>query len=140
LPEVKFVVNGITGNALEKLKKIAPPNVNFVGPVTFEELIHLFQKSKVYCQLSMREGLPTAVCEAMLCECVPVGTEKYGIPIAMGDTGFYAPYGDEKSAAEAIKNALASDNGKIARERIKTMFPKTIREKGLLEVIKELQT
>jgi len=56
----------------------------------------------------------------------------------MGNTGFYAQYGDIESTAEAIKKALNSDNGKLARERIKTMFPKTIREKGLLKVIEEL--
>jgi glycosyltransferase involved in cell wall biosynthesis len=138
LPDVKFVVNGITGDAKKKLREIAPPNVDIIGPIPFEDLISLFQKAKVYCQLSMREGLPTAVCEAMLCECVPVGTEKYGIPIAMGNTGFYAHYGDVESTSDAIKKALNSDNGKIARERIKTMFPKTIREKGLLKVIEEL--
>jgi glycosyltransferase involved in cell wall biosynthesis len=140
LPDVKFVVNGITGDALEKLKKVAPSNVDFIGPISFEELVEIFQKSKVYCQLSMREGLPTAVCEAMLCECVPVGTDRYGIPLAIGDTGFYAPYGDEKATAEAIKKALKSNNGKKARERIKTLFPKEIREKRLLELFKELDS
>lgn len=138
LPEMKFVVNGITGDALEKLKKIAPKNIDFVGPVTFEELIILFQKSKVYCQLSMREGLPTALCEAMLCECVPVGTERYGIPIAMGDIGFYTDYGNVKSTSEAIKKALNSDDGKKARERIKTMFSKENKEKMLVDVINKL--
>ena len=45
----------------------------------------------------MREGLPNALCEAMLCECVPVGTDVQGIRTAMGDAGFYVPYGDRKS-------------------------------------------
>jgi glycosyltransferase involved in cell wall biosynthesis len=138
LPDVKFVVNGTTGRALEKLKKIAPGNVEFVGPVPFSELLELFQKSKVYCQLSMREGLPTAVCEAMLCECVPVGTDQYGIPVAIGDAGFYANYEDIDGTVEAIKKAMEIGDGKKARSRIKKLFPKEIREKGLLELIREL--
>lgn len=138
LPEIKFVVNGVTGDALKKLKENSPPNVDFVGPVTFEELLNLYQKTKVYCQLSMREGLPTAVCEAMLCECVPVGTNKYGIPVAMGDTGFYTEYGDVELTAEAIKKALQSDNGKIARDRIKTRFSKEMKEKKLTDLMNEL--
>lgn len=137
LPEIKFVVNGTTGEALEKLKKIAPDNVEFVGPVAFDELLRLFQKSKVYCQLSMREGLPTAVCEAMLCECVPVGTDRFGIPVAIGDTGFYAAYGDIEETVAAIKKALKSD-GLLARERVKSLFPWEVREKGLLELIQNL--
>ena len=31
-----------------------------------EKLIPYYQKAKVYCQLSMREGLPNALCEALL--------------------------------------------------------------------------
>ncbi len=138
LPDVKFVVNGTTGRALEKLKKIAPGNVEFVGPVPFSELLELFQKSKVYCQLSMREGLPTAVCEAMLCECVPVGTDQYGIPVAIGDVGFYTNYGDVDGTVKSIKKAMKIGDGKKARSRIKKLFPKEIREKGLLELIREL--
>jgi len=43
------------------------------------------------------ERLPNALhCEAMLCECVPVGTRYCGIPTAIGDTGLYVPYGDSK--------------------------------------------
>lgn len=138
LPNTKFVVNGVTGEALDKIKKIAPPNVEFVGPLSFEELLALYQKSKVYCQLSMREGLPTAVCEAMLCECVPVGTNRYGIPIAIGDTGFYTEYGDVELTAEAIKKALDSNNGKKARERIKTRFNKESKEENLTKLIGRL--
>ncbi|MGC9516200.1 MAG: glycosyltransferase family 4 protein [Methanomicrobiales archaeon] len=139
LPEIKFMVNGTTGEALEKLREIAPSNVEFVGPVPFPQLLELFQKSKVYCQLSMREGLPTAVCEAMLCQCVPVGTERFGIPVAIGDTGFYAPYGDVEATADAIKKALKSGKGKMARQRVKKLFPSEVREKGLLSLIRELK-
>lgn len=135
LPDVKFIVNGITGDALEKLKRIASPNVDFIGPVSFEELIGLFQKSKVYCQLSMREGLPTAVCEAMLCECIPVGTEVQGIITAMGDTGFYVSYGNVEGTSEAINKALKSDKGKFARERIIEKFPLSQRETELKRII-----
>jgi glycosyltransferase involved in cell wall biosynthesis len=138
LPDTRFVVNGVTGEALEKIKKNAPSNVEFVGPLSFEELLALYQKSKVYCQLSMREGLPTAVCEAMLCECVPVGTNRYGIPVAIGDTGFYTEYGDVQLTAEAIKKALLSSNGKKARERIKTRFNKERKEENLTNLIERL--
>jgi len=48
----------------------------------------------------------------MLCECVPIGTEYCGIPVAKGDTGFYVPYGDVEATAEAIKKALKSNKGK----------------------------
>jgi glycosyltransferase involved in cell wall biosynthesis len=139
LPNVKFALIGKhVDNSIEFLKKIAPQNVEFTGFVSDEELIKYYQRAKVYCQLSMREGLPNALCEAMLCECVPVGTKNCGIPTAIGEAGFYVPYGDEKATAEAIKKALNSDKGKAARERIEIMFPTERRERELKKIIKEL--
>ncbi len=138
LTDVKFVVIGVKGEALAKLKSISPQNVEFVNFLSQEELLLCYQKGKVYCQLSLREGLPNALCEAMLCGCVPVGTNRYGITTAIGDTGFYVPYGDPKATAEAIKKGLGSDNGKLARERIKTMFPLEKREKELVNIISRI--
>ena len=74
----------------------------------------------------------------MLCECIPVGTKCYGIATAIGDAGFYVPYGDPKATADAIKKGLAATDelGKKARERIKTMFPVEKREKELIKIIR----
>jgi len=138
LPNTKFLVNGITGEALEKLLKISPSNVNFIPSLSQEDLIPFYQKSKVYCQLSIREGLPNALCEAMLCECIPIGTDIPGIKTAIGNTGFYVPYGDVKIAVESIRNALNCNNGKDARKRIIEMFPQNKREKILKEKLKKL--
>ena len=139
LPNLKFVVVGPHyDNSIRKLKSIASGNVKFTGFVPDEELIKYYQKAKVYCQLSRYEGLPNALCEAMLCECVPVGTRYCGIPTAIGDTGFYVPYGDPKATAEAIKEALKSDKGEKARKRIKKMFQIERREKELLRIIHKL--
>ena len=85
---MKFVVVGPHhDNSIRKLKSIASGNVKFTGFVPDEELIKYYQKAKVYCQLSRYEGLLNALCEAMLCACVPVGTRYCGIPPAIGDTG-----------------------------------------------------
>jgi glycosyltransferase involved in cell wall biosynthesis len=139
LPNIKFVIIGCDyDNLIKYLKSIAPFNIEFVGFLPQNELVKWYQKAKVYCQLSIREGLPNALCEAMCCECVPVGTNVQGVTTAIGDTGFYVPYGDPKATAEAIKEALKSDKGKDARERIKRMFPMERREKELIQIIKEI--
>lgn len=138
LPEVQFIIIGIQGEALENLKSMSTSNVKFVPQLPHDELIAYYQKAKVYCQLSMREGLPNALCEAMLCECVPVGTNRYGIVTAIGDTGFYVPYGDSKVTVESIEKALKSDKGKDARRRIKQMFPMEKRGDELVRVINEI--
>jgi glycosyltransferase involved in cell wall biosynthesis len=139
LPDIEFVLVGKhVDTSIEYLKSIAPSNVKFTGFVSDKELVSWYQKAKVYCQLSRFEGLPNALCEAMLCECVPVGTRYCGIPTAIGDTGFYVPYGDPKATAEAIREALKSDKGKKARERIKNMFPIEQRETELIKIIEEI--
>jgi glycosyltransferase involved in cell wall biosynthesis len=67
----------------------------------------------------------------MLCGCVPVGTKYCGIPTAIGDTGFYVPYGDVEATVEGIKKVLSSNAGRreSARARIKRMFSQQRREK-----------
>lgn len=138
LSNFKFIVIGIEGDALKKLKKISPPNVDFIMQLTQEMVIPYYQKAKVYCQLSMREGLPNALCEAMLCECIPVGSDVQGVRTAIGDAGFLVPYGDAEATAKAIIQALKSDKGKDARERIKRLFPIERRETELIQTIKEV--
>jgi len=88
------------------------------------ELVSEIQKETIQIlNLFLKEGLSKKglllfpLCsDIMLCECVPVGTRYCGIPTAIGDTGFYVPYGDPKATAEAIKEALNADKGKEARE------------------------
>ncbi len=136
LPDVNFMIIGPDiGGSTGSLKAIAPPNIKFINYLPQNELLKWYQKSKVYCQLSRYEGLPNALCEAMLCECVPVGTEYSGIPNAIGDTGFYVPYNNPEATADAIEKALLSDNGKDARERIIKEFPVSRREGVLKDLI-----
>lgn len=139
LPAVKFVLVGSgTDGYIDELRKMASPNVVFAGRVAHSELPAYYQRAKVYCQLSMSEGLPNALCEAMLCECVPVGTEVNGIPTAIGDTGFYVPIGDAEATADAVRQALSSNKGRDARARIVSMFSVEKREKELVKIVKEL--
>jgi glycosyltransferase involved in cell wall biosynthesis len=142
LPDVEFVLVGKHADgSISRLESIAPSNVKFTGFVPDEELLKWYQKAKVYCQLSRYEGLPNALCEAMLCECIPVGTEYCGIPTAIGDTGFYVPYGDPKATAEAIRKALNAPDElrKDVRERIAKIFSLERREEELIKLIRTLR-
>ncbi len=139
LPEARFILIGpdVDGST-KRLKSIAPSKVELPGFIPETELPKWYSRAKVYCQLSRYEGIPNALCEAMLCECVPVGTEYCGIPVAIGNTGFYVPYGDVEATVQAIKKALDSDKGKEARERIVRMFPLERRVRELVGEVEEL--
>ncbi len=140
IPEAKFIVVSVKGDAKKYLERISSKNVELVEFLPENELLQCYQMAKVYCQLSLREGLPTTLCEAMLCECTPVGANVQGVKTAIGDTGFYADYGDEKATVSMIKEALISDKGlgKKARERIERLFPEKRRREGLIKLISEM--
>jgi glycosyltransferase involved in cell wall biosynthesis len=141
MPEVEFMIIGKVDSESDscvKFKKSAPGNVKFVDFMAQDELIGYYQRAGVYAQLSAQESFGSALAEAMLCECVPVVTDRGALPEVVGDTGFIVPYGDAEKTASEIKKALESDKGKDARERVKDRFDITIREKKLLEIIKEL--
>lgn len=138
MPDVKFIIIGLQGEALLKLKTLSPSNVIFIDHLSSNDLITYYQEAKCYCQLSMREGLPNALCEAMLCECVPVGTNIPGIKSAIGDTGYYVQYGSENETVIAINKALSSEDGYKARLRIIQLFPLSRRKTDLVNLIENL--
>lgn len=121
--DAEFVVVGVSGDARDRLRDLAPPNVTLVKPVPQDELVAWYQRAQVYCQLSFREGLPNSLCEAMLCGCTPVGTDVQGIRTAIGDVGALVPFGDVEATRETIREALQSDGrGGDARVRILDRF------------------
>lgn len=141
-PDISFVLAGKhIDDSIQYLIKIAPSNVTFTGFISNEKLLELYQKSRVYCQLSRHEGLPNALCEAMLCECIPVGSFQNGIPRAIANTGFYASWGSIEETTEALNEAIAAPikKGKEARKRIKHKFPIAKRENTIIKLLKNIK-
>lgn len=136
LPNLKFIVVGpYLDSTIDDLKSVASSNVQFTNFIPHEDVFAYYQKAKVYVQISGVESFGCALAEAMLSECVPVVTDRGALPEVVGDTGFYVPYGDPSATAEAITKALNSD-GYEARERIKRLFPISMREIRLIEIVK----
>ncbi|MGA9405923.1 MAG: glycosyltransferase family 4 protein, partial [Bacteroidota bacterium] len=105
LPDIRFKIIGINQDVASALE--VPTNVEYIPFSLREQVRQSYQQAKVYCQLSTREGLPNALCEAMLCECVPIGTTVGGIPTAIGDSGFLVDYLNENQIVEAIRKGLS---------------------------------
>ena len=137
LPHLKIVIVGFTKEYLDNLNYTTPSNITLINFVTQEELIKLFSSSKIVLQLSMAEGLPNTLCEAMLCECIPIGSDVNGIPKAMGDTGFILKEKNVEILKGLVCEALSLDDnyGSKARERIGKMFPLSKRIATLKTII-----
>ena len=140
LPDVPFTVIGIYSELQKDLKKNCPSNVRLIGPLPQKDILPYYQSAKVYCQLSLREGHPNALSEAMLCECIPVISDAPGNTFAAGNIGFEVPYSDPEKTAVAIKNALDSKSGSQARISIMGRFPLQKRELSLQKIISDLYT
>ncbi len=140
MPEYTFEIVGLSPKIIQELKNHIPSNVKLHPPMDLYRLREKYRKATVYCQLSVSEGLPNSLCEAMLCECVPVGTNVGDIPLVIDDSGYVVPYGDVEKTVDAIRKALENHKilGPKARERIKKMFPLERRERELVRIIMEL--
>lgn len=136
LPQISFKIVALD----EKLARSnfeVPHNIIFIDRISQNELIEYYQKASIYLQLSIREGLPNSVCEAMLCGCIPVGTNSGGIPIAIGDAGFISKNRDPKEISELILVALKENqqSRENARQRIIDNFSLNLRTEKLLSII-----
>lgn len=85
------------------LQETCPQNLTLINNVPQDELLNIYNKHQYYLQLSMFEGFPNALCEAMLCGCIPIGSAVAGIPDIIGDQGYLLKRKDKKALAELIK-------------------------------------
>ena len=133
-PECTFTIIGVND---KKTIPNAPANVVLLPKVEHDELIHQYSKSQFYLQLSMAEGFPNALCEAMLCECVPIGSAVFSIPEIIGSTGFILKERNIDLLKEVIQKAINSDtenSGKSARKRIQEEYPVSKRIVGFQKI------
>ncbi len=114
-----------------------PENLKLIPFVAYEQLRDLYSTHEFYLQLSIMEGFPSAPCEAMLCECIPIVSNVAALPDIVGDVGFILKKKDFDLLEQLIKTALISNKEKLrakARERIISKYPKGLRAK-LVELI-----
>ena len=126
LPEMPFHIYGVGDAMMAELRKSSlPENLFLHGLVTTEELPAIYSSHQIYAQLSMSEGLPNVLCEAMLCGCIPVGSEVNGIPGVIGNKNLVVR---EKMTAKVITSLkyaglLAENKTEDFRNRVIERFP-----------------
>lgn len=136
-PDCRFIIIGLDDELKKRLIENAPNNLETHAFLTNEKIREIYSKAKLYIQLSITEGMPNALCEAMLCECIPVGSNVNGIPNIIGDTGYLVFNQDINEMKDKVASAFLNRNdlGKRARERIQAEFSIEKRKKKLTDII-----
>lgn len=131
----------IVGNDDSVDKRTIPSNVQFIGSQSTQDLIELYSKHRYYLQLSMAEGFPNSLCEAMLCGCYPIGSNVFSIPEIIGNTGSILFHRNAKELSNIIdfiqNNLSVIDQGKI-RSRITESYSLSQRKSSLLQLCRRL--
>lgn len=114
-------------------------NLTFHGKVDAQILKQYYSRSQYYLQLSIFEGFGCSLAEAMLCECIPIGSSVNIIPDIIGDSGFIVYKRDEKELINLI-SSLLNNYDKIkadssARDQIVSHFDIDKRKNQLLTLI-----
>lgn len=131
LPKEKFLIIGGKINQ-------ASPNVVCLENVPNEELPDHFNRCKSYLQLSLSEGFPNALCEAMLCGCLPVVSNVASMPEIIQDSGFILNEKDANKLVEILNKvpSVHSVNAMMsARNAVEARFSYNKRAEQLLKVI-----
>lgn len=99
-----------------------------------EILFYNYNRAKVFVQASITEGMPNTIGEAMLCECIPVGSNVNGIPDAIGNTGVIVLHRNIQELEDAVRQALLMNTGYKARERVIEQYSILNRQNKLLDL------
>ena len=137
-PDFSFTIIGKTPEQLLDSSE----NVHFMPFVPYESLKNIYNEHQFYLQLSIAEGFPNALSEAMLCGCIPIGSNVFGIPDLIGETGFILKRRD-LALLKALFTQIQNDDlnrleGK-ARKRVSELFNLKLREDAILKVLAELK-
>jgi glycosyltransferase involved in cell wall biosynthesis len=139
MPDIHFVIIGVNKKIKAYIEKRASSNVAVIGYSSQETLRDYFQKAKVYCQLSVREGFGNCLCESMLCGCMGVATNTPALKFVLGDTGYTIEYGDIPGIIEAIRNALNSTpEERLNARKHALQFSDEKRLEGIKKIIQEI--
>jgi glycosyltransferase involved in cell wall biosynthesis len=114
-----------------------PENIKLVSFANTEELRSLYSENEFYLQLSISEGFPNAICEAMMCGCIPIASNVAALSKIVGKHGYLLNERDSTKLNSIVKTALSEDkNGVDCRKHILEKFNIQRREAELLKFVR----
>ena len=136
-PDYHFTIAGVP--EWKKLD-VRSNNVTILPPIPHNDLHRIFNEHEYYLQLSMAEGFPNALCEAMLCGCTPIVSNVFSMPEISGNTEMAI---SKRSVQELISvlqkaNTPNESTRQTNRRRISERYRYTQRTGELEKVVKRL--
>jgi len=136
-----FVLVGIDQLWMPRLEKdfriSELSNVVILPSIPHEEVLDLMRISSIYLQPSISEGMPNALMEAMLCGCIPVGSNVSGIPTLIADQGYVFNRRNTEALRDAIHLAISSKADRQAiSDSISRRFNINVRKKALIDSVR----
>jgi glycosyltransferase involved in cell wall biosynthesis len=133
-PDCQFIIIGGKGLNIDLL----PVNVELINYIPNSELPNVFSRYQYYLQLSISEGFPNALTEAILCGCIPIVSNVGAMPFIVNNDDFVLFKKDIDNLCDLISKVLKMEEFPNFRERIISEFPLSRRRNELLSEINEL--
>jgi glycosyltransferase involved in cell wall biosynthesis len=134
-PECTFYIIG--GAQLNDL----PSNVKGLSNLPHEQLPSFLARKEYYLQLSLSEGFPNALCEAMLSGCIPIVSNVGAMPEIVNDERLILNKKNADLLSTLIEGAIENrgyHKPSYWRERITSNYPLERRSRELTEAINSL--
>lgn len=137
--EASFTLVGLSKAMTNKLN--LPSNIVVYKNLSPKRIKKQFAKHQFYVQISLSEGFPNALAEAMLCQCIPIGSAVGGIPKIISKYGVVLQNQDFDVLKNEVKKLVAlpqselKEKGLAARQHIISNFSLENRAKMLLNNI-----
>ena len=116
-----------------------PKNIQFLGQLSAEQLKAYYQKTTFYFQLSAFEGFGCALCEAMLCGCIPIVSQVNNLPEIVGNNGVLLTHRDinllEKLVISRIQSGVTQEHQNEVSSTIINNYSKAVRKALLFNTL-----
>lgn len=134
-PNERFLIVGTSHSFLNEITEV-PQNVELLPPLDQLRLKEIYNQSIFYAQLSRSEGFPNAVCESMLCGCIPVGMNVGAMERIIGENGLVLDEWNVRKILEYINQVDNETELSInARKHVVDNFAIERRKKAFYDLI-----
>lgn len=138
MPNVNFTIIG----ARSPEEYPTTSNVRVLGRMPADGLKDIIARSSIYCQASVMEGFPNALCEAMLLGAVPVVSDVTSMPDIVHGLGKVLSKRSAPELAAKLQELLGMPDPELqalriqVRERITERYPMSLRLNKLRKLLR----